>query len=319
MSTGAVQVVDINGDGQKELFMHKRGFATEGALLGFFSHGEEVYDMDNNNTSQDPMLRWENEDARATPAIADINGDGILDVVSITGWESGNSTLTAYSLPNTEGVLPQEIFEVSLPTTRFFREPVLADLDNNGTKEIMIKKAWGQGFYIYSSTGALLYTDTNIGATMGRIAVADLDGNGYKEIVLGSNNSSNPNGVYMYSYTGSQWVQSCLMSNSSRTFHCSPTIADLDGNGTKEVIVSSNNGTTTFVNILNMNGSYWGSWNDNSKSLAFIPTGDVLPEVVVGDVDNDYSLEIIGLGTSELKIWECNGNLQLQKHFLVFQ
>ncbi len=318
-STGTCQAVDMDGDNKLEVFAHKFS-GTKGQLLGLRAQGEELYDIDHNNTPQYPMANWLDEDVRDLPAIADLDNDGVLEIVSVSGWDATTSSLTAYSLIDADvNDEPLLFFDISLPNTDYFKGPVISDLNHDGAGEIVIKSVFSN-LLIMSNTGSIVYSDPSSGRAYGRVAISDVDNNGYKEIFIGLDYPSVPanNGFYKYYFNGSGWVKTTLITNSSRIFGCSPVIADFDDNGTKEILVMSYNNTSgnAYLNILNPNGTYFGNWSGNLRYIPFSPDDYIkaLSGLAVGDLDNNPNdlvgkLEIVAMGDGCIKIWKSSGDL----------
>jgi hypothetical protein len=176
----------------------------------------------------------------ATPAVADLNGDGLNDIVAlVSGAKSrggnGNTVVIAWS-PATNSVL------------------------------------WQTTPYHYGVTDSLL------GDHGKQPVIADLNGDGINEIIVGMRRGA----VILDSVSGEQLTCSdreCeenLTINLSGTVNNTPAVADLDNNGTNELVISAGE---LFIgsnfNFFSINTDKdipkqpyqipWGMWRRNSN------------------------------------------------------
>ncbi len=153
-------------------------------------------------------------------------------------------------------------------------------------------------------------------------AVADLTGNGRLEIIVASNNgrvlayANDHNGLYqlwqidLAPYFG--------MAAGSQRIHSSPTIADLNGNGSLEIVIGA--GSTAMVNdqtrggviVLNANGTVKANWpklaGDENPPIGYPDTIYATP--AVGDLTGDGQLEIVSTGFDKrIYAWRHDGTL----------
>jgi uncharacterized repeat protein (TIGR01451 family) len=93
------------------------------------------------------------ENAQPNPAVADLDGDGELEIL----YASYDGRVHAFWLDKTEhGYWPYSVYSAGEGFYRFASEPVVADLDNNGTAEVIFT-SWAQkGSY---SSGKLYILD----------------------------------------------------------------------------------------------------------------------------------------------------------------
>ncbi|MEI2697725.1 MAG: VCBS repeat-containing protein [Microthrixaceae bacterium] len=169
----------------------------------------------------------------ASPAVADIDNDGQMEVV----WG-------AYTLMAVNGATGAVEWQAASPGgSRLWPSIVIADLDNNGSREIIT--ANGAGYIsVYTGKGAKYpgwpVQPTSDNREIRSLAVADLDGDRNLEIIVCSTRSDNQ--WFVYEHTGalrSGWPKMIDSDSSGYAGGCyneNIAIADLDGDRRGEII-----------------------------------------------------------------------------------
>ena len=147
---------------------------------------------------------WEYEnrvDHTLTPAVGDIDGDGISEIVT--------ATRTQLLALNHDG---SQVFSKPLASTVAQKAIALADLDNDGEVEIVV------GQWIYNSKGELIQT---LGRGNAIAIPVDLDGDGDLEIVEGFSAwhhdgvpvFEDPGGITFMTFSASPVFYSCVLAS----------------------------------------------------------------------------------------------------------
>jgi hypothetical protein len=135
------------------------------------------------------------ESAQPNPAVADLDGDGTMEIV----FPSYDGRVHAFWLDKTEhGNWPYSVYKPAEGFYRFASEPVVADLDNNGTAEVIFA-SWGQkgsnaggklhildhlGNPIHELSLPVAYGSPDWSGGLAAPTLADLDGDSDLELVL---------------------------------------------------------------------------------------------------------------------------------------
>jgi hypothetical protein len=147
-----------------------------------------------------PVLKWQKGGCysswcetgwNASPAVADVDGDSQQEVVG-----------AAYSLSILNGATGTLKRRVDPPGDREWPGVVVADLDQNGTLEIVT--AHGQGYVnVYDRVGArLLWSQRPVTSELRSLAVYDLEGDGKLEVVVAVAAYTSDNQWYVYDSGG---------------------------------------------------------------------------------------------------------------------
>lgn len=193
-----------------------------------------------------------------TPAIADIDNDGQMEIISCSGTGNGQFRIAAIKENGTvEPGWSNIVYNGHVDTY-----PVVGDVDGDGQLEVIVITTSGSNNYItelkpdgtlkrsFAIPGTIFYGTAP--------ALADLNGDGYPEIIIQTNEGldvvdglGNPLPGWPKALAGG-WV-----GNSS------PVVGDVDGDQQPDIVVetqvagSSENG---YVHVLRKDGSYVNGW-----------------------------------------------------------
>lgn len=180
----------------------------------------------------------------ASPAVADLDGDGSREVV----W--GSYDLVA--VRGTDGTLVWRAASAS----RVWPGVALADLTGDGTLEIVVGRNSDQ-VTVYDRLGNELWTRNPFGGGEVRtLAVADLESDGQLEVVVGRASGGSTRQLSVYDASGN--VRSGWPARRDGEpgygwgmYNENVAIADLDGDGFKEIVGPTD---THYITVLNRNG-----------------------------------------------------------------
>ncbi len=133
-------------------------------------------------------------------------------------------------------------------------------------------------------------------AITNHLTAADVDGNGTTEIIIGYNNL-----VSVLDHMGAQlpgWPQNIDPQNSGAHIQISPAVADLDGDGSLEILAANDQNK---IFIWSANGTLRSGW---PKSLAWFGTN-----IAVDDLTGDGQKEIIISTFGSVRVFDTNGTM----------
>ncbi len=240
---GLPYLVDLEGDGVAEVIFGNSVVDADGTVRwvgagargGEFSLNGHAADLDGDGLLEvvaggtvyehDGSIRWQQTDTEGAPmegfsAVTDLDGDGALEVIVVN---EGVHLFAADGTP-----LWHTPYDEDLGGS-----PIIGDLDGDGGLEIGV--SFREGFRTLDHDGVELWSQpwVELGGENGGSAF-DFDGDGVLELVFSDQESA-------YVVDGSvRSTELIFAEHSSGTLYEMPIPVDLDGDGSVELLVSSN-------------------------------------------------------------------------------
>jgi hypothetical protein len=230
---------------------------------------------------QKPVLMWQNAGCYSSwcetgwyssPAVADLNGDGHIEVIA--------SAYPTFILDGATGSLIKTI-PPSVSGARIWPGVVVADVNADGKPEIVL--ASGSGYVrVLDHTGAEIWRRQPTTSELRGLSVYDLDGTGHMDIIVTGALGSQTN-TWVYDYNGNLragWPQLVGASGyAAGVYNANAAVGDLFGDGRGEIVVPSDvhyicaykrDGTQIGANSMYGSNKKWGSvgiWEDPAIEL----------------------------------------------------
>ena len=248
-----------------------------------FGAGETLYavNLDGSAVTGWPKTFTQYYEAVWTASFGDIDNDGEGEVVAGIGGPLGGHIQAFEKDGSVVPGFPVNVGKYPMSAT-------LADLDGNGSMEIILGTRTGQA-YVYNGDGTVypgwpIPMDRYVGASA---SAGDVNNDGVMDVVMESRNL-----LYVWNKDGQilpgfpfAIVDSLVGSNS----YSAPVLADLTGDGKKEILFCSHSSAVDSGGItyaVKYDGTILPGWPK------FVPNW-IYGAPIVADIDGDSQLEVI--------------------------
>jgi FG-GAP-like repeat len=308
-----IVIADFTGDGKPDVVTANYG----GSSISILRHNG----LTGNSAGFLPPVNFSTANHAEKIAAADVNGDGILDVV--VGGQVGTSFAASLAVMiNTgNGNFAAPVAYDAAPGGRFGSTAVaLADLDNDGDVDLIggglyssgsidngavtIRRNNGSG--TFGSAEIILFTNPNYVSNPKEITTGFINGDGFPDIVAAVPSGRAIEGFVVVNSNGSGGFNTPVYYEASQqTFDVA--IVDLDNDGDGDVITLANSSAAVTVHENLGDGSF--------PVLTRYEVASLSDAVESADIDNDGDIDIVVNGELDiasndplLKILKNNGN-----------
>ncbi len=290
---------DLNGDGQRELVASTEA----GKILAWKANGEKYFSNQDQtfridfkgDTTFMPLAVFaqiENDRFTLPPSLADLTGDGKLEVITASDngrlliWKADDDDQNGYA---------DLLSELNLLQAKFSTVPVIGNfMKDQPNKQIAIGAKSGQLFILSESSGhgwseATIKIFTFPFSICGLVGYGDIMSKG---LIVAADDGTV---LYLEECEKEKWKRNFSASNR----FCYPVVADLNRDENLEIVLTSAAGN---VFILDKNG-------DKLEGFQAISLGIQLSHPAIADIDaNGYS-DIVLVGRGKIFAFNYQGTL----------
>jgi hypothetical protein len=260
-------VADINNNGQHEIL-----FAAWNKLYALDGDGEIIWERTLNGTATLP------------PTIADINGDGNLEIIQNTGGIPNNGRVYLVDAATGEDL---DGWPLNFNNHWMINASAVADVNGDGNLEIIFCER------VNATEGYIHVVDINgdpinenwpidIGGTPAFTpSIGDVNGDGTMNVVI----SSSSGNLFVFDVETGENIDGFPFTASGMSFsYQSPILVDLDNDGTLE-IVGANHGDSPAFFVVKSDGTFADGWPYGIGEWTYSPP-------TVADIDGDGTYEL---------------------------
>jgi hypothetical protein len=316
---------DLDGDGDLEVVVEGfdrriHAWHHDGTVVA----GWPIYRYNDQGTEDggDCLLRG----GFSSPALGDIDGDGLLEVVVGTNsppWDcpgqGGNEFSPDYSKGTVWAINGDSSNVPGWPVAtenNVQSSPALGDIDGDGELEVVVGSAGsqeggdGRRVYAWNGDGSVLtgWPKVTAGDVDAAPALGDLDGDGDLEVVVGCGTEGGADCAKLYAWHGDGSPVGIFPVTSMGNSPYTPILADYDGDDQIEILIT--NRWSPNIRVFDDDGI--------SRDPALLAGAGVASAPLVDDVDNDGDLEVVIGAASSVHIWSTGGTTDDERPWPMF-
>ena len=243
--------------------------------------------------------------AGGTTEVARMPEHPAADVMGYVLETAGGSAMMPLSAPATfDSPYPyQSGWPLNISAEAPSEGPVLVDADSDPQLEILF--AADLTVHLLDHSGSYLpgwpVTVTSGNSFSGQAAFGDLDGDGSGEVVVTSHNWPNGSTGWTFAYHADGSLVEGFPFITGGDHTKSPTVADLDGDGSCEIIVGERDYPIGRVYVCDGAGQLLEGWPQEMNHVPAASAG-------AADIDGDDSLEIVFESYNSIYAYEMDGS-----------
>ena len=290
---GSSAFADVNGDGSQDLLITGLDTLLPSTRLTklYINDGAGNYTEDTGANFDAVYM--------SSIAFADVDNNGSQDVL-ITGANPSNQSIAKLYINDGTG-------NFTLATGTPFSgvrtgSIAFADVDNNGFQDVLITGMGTIGLIskLYTNDGTTFQLVTGtpfVGVWNSSIAFADVDNNGYQDVLItGNSNWAVPpiKNSKLYLNNGNSTFSEVTNTPFEPVYMGSVAFADVDNNGSQDVLITGNNGSN--MPALSFAKLYSNDGTGTFTAVAGTLDGGWFGSVDFADVDNDLDQDVLITG-----------------------
>lgn len=269
---------DLDSNGAMEIIIGKYISSTAG----------EIHVYEGNGTFLSGWPKAIDAYPGSSVAVGDINNDGVKDIVAesrnkIWVWDKNGTSHTGFPFD----------FDSTDYIITSYSAPILVDIDNNGSKEIIFGAHNPGGIVYVLKNDGTLYTGwprTTPNWIYGAPIAADIDHDNLMEIIIADQAASPTPSNYIFIFEDNGITKDSI--GPIFAVNNQVTVADIDNDSEYEFMVDVNNQTGT-------SGSYM-AYDDDFSPMTDWPISTMgntyFSQLLIGDLNGNGNFDLVGCG-----------------------
>jgi hypothetical protein len=284
-------VADVNADGKPDVLTANYGTSSVGVLLGTGTGTFAPAVAYSTGSGSQPF----------DLAVADVNGDGKLDIISANTFTYEVGVLLGTGAGTFAAVVPYSTGPNS-PT-----KVAIGDVNADGKPDIVAAVSGAVGVLLGTGTGTGTFqaiSTTPLSNSPRKLALADVNADGRLDVVTVSDNGSGFVSVLQGTGTGT-FAAAVNYAMSSNSFSNGVAVTDVSGDGKPDVLTANpgnytvgvlkNNGTGTFAAVQTFSAGSSGSMP--YEVTAADVNGDSKPDILTANVSTNTVSVLLNTAT----------------------
>ncbi|MCS4193549.1 surface protein [Salinibacter ruber] len=274
-------IADVDGDGNQDFLITGAGENFEPSATLHFGDGSGGF------TEAGASLTGVEQ---SSTSIADVDGDGDQDLL-ITGRDANSNPTATLYLGNGSG----DFSEAGVGLAGVFGGSTsIADVNGDGNKDLLITGYDGstRTATLYLGNGSGGFSKAGVGLADvfgGSTSIADVDGDGNEDLLIAGEDANDNPTATLYLGNGSGDFSEAGVGLAG-VFGGSTSVADVNGDGNKDLLITGYDGSTRTATLYLGNGS--GGFSEAGVGLTGVQDGSTS----VADVDGDGNPDVLITG-----------------------
>jgi hypothetical protein len=291
LTLSGIAIRDISNDGQSDLVVSGNSTSASSGWLGRVAVYRQNPVTHALNAPQEYTL---STNTAGTLSIADLNSDGLPDIVVASAGSGGNGLLS-FLFQGAGGSLGTEYVYTAVPVMSG-GEVHVADMNGDGRNDIVVQSDLKQlavikqtSAGVYSTSPEFYSVQTSYWPNFNSFALGDLNGDGRTDIAVADPGNGGYLNIFMQSVAGTFADPQLLTYGYDRQDEVK--IADMNGDGLNDLIILFN-GNMVQVNLQSMSHTFDG------PQTFYLPTNSaggtsIHQAMAIGDVTGDGLPDVV--------------------------
>ncbi len=282
-TTKAISALDVDNDGNLDLIFGNFGVEE---LLG--EPNQLLQNLGNGSFGE--ALNLTNDDFTESVSVADVNNDGVIDIVFGNQLQSNKILIHSGIYGNFKEAFQQDAIDIPSDGQDFTTALAVADIDNDGMVDYVIANYKESSQVYFTSTNGRFQHPINLkGQKESKaVAIGDFNSDGYLDIVVGNGGAGVGKNELLFNLGNDKFASALTLpkNETSDAQISSVAVADINNDGNLDIIFGYS-GKSNELLLNQGNGTFYDPLLLPGNATSVTTT------LAVADVDKDGWVDII--------------------------